>query len=185
MATEAEYKNKIQSYRQFGLKRLWRKKRQNCLDDDFWESGKLLEYAILRAFELEGAEVTYPYSVELQGEEVEQIDGAIKVGSLYSLIECKDYSQIPINITPLAKLRNQLLRRHASIFGMFFSMSDYTNPAEMLVQYMSPQMIILWSAEDIDYCMEHSCFIPCLRQKYKMAIENCEFHYQYSLRAQI
>lgn len=185
MATEVEYKNKIQSYRRFGLRRLWCKKRQDLMDDDFWESGKLLEYAILRAFELEGAEVTYPYSVELQGEEVEQIDGAIKVGSLYSLIECKDYSQTPINITPLAKLRNQLLRRHASVFGMFFSMSDYTNPAEMLVQYMSPQMIILWSAEDIDYCMEHNCFIPCLLQKYKMAIENCEFHYQYSLMAQI
>lgn len=77
MATEVEYKNKIQSYRRIGLRRLWCKKRQDRMDDDFWESGKLLEYAILRAFELEGAEVTYPYSVELQGEEVEQIDGAI------------------------------------------------------------------------------------------------------------
>ena len=43
MATEAEYKNTIQSYHRIGLKRLWRKKRQNLLNDDFWADGKLLE----------------------------------------------------------------------------------------------------------------------------------------------
>lgn len=185
MATEIEYKHTIRRYGRYGLVRLWRKKQRNQIGDGFWESGKLFEYILLRAFEIEGAEVTYPYSVNLQGEEVEQIDGAIRVGSLYALIECKDYTRDAINITPLAKLRNQLLRRHASIFGMFFSMSDYTSPAELLVQYMSPQMIIMWSKEDIEYCMERRCFIKCLLQKYKMAIEHCEYNYQYSLEGQI
>ena len=185
MATEVEYKERIRSYGRIGLWRLWRKKQRNQVGNEFWASGKLLEYIILRAFELEGAEVTYPYSVNLEGEEVEQIDGAIKIESLYALIECKDYSQNPINIAPLAKLRNQLLRRHASIFGMFFSMSDYTSPAESLVQFMAPQMVILWTKEDIEYCMKHRCYIKCLRQKYKMAIEHCEYNYQYSLRGRI
>lgn len=185
MASEIEYRKRIRSYGRIGLGRLWRKKQRNQIGNEFWASGKLLEYIILRAFELEGAEVTYPYSVDLQGEEVEQIDGAIKIDSLYSLIECKDYSHNPINIAPLAKLRNQLLRRHASLFGMFFSMSDYTSPAESLVQFMAPQMIILWSKEDIEYCMKRRCFVKCFRQKYKKAIENCEYNYQYSLRSQL
>jgi hypothetical protein len=32
---------------------------------------------VLRAFELDGAEVKWPYRVKLFGEEVEQIDGVI------------------------------------------------------------------------------------------------------------
>ena len=42
-----------------------------------WPPGLALEHAILRAFELDGAEVTWPFVVELDGLTVEQIDGAV------------------------------------------------------------------------------------------------------------
>jgi hypothetical protein len=42
-----------------------------------WDAGKAFEYLIIRAFQLDGAEVKYPYSVRLLGEELEQVDGVI------------------------------------------------------------------------------------------------------------
>ena len=89
----------------------------------------------------------------------------------------KDYRDMNINIEPLAKLRNQLARRHSAIFGMFFSMTDYTAPAQMLIQFMAPQLIILWTREDLDYCFHHEiCFTKAMLLKYKMAIEKCEYN---------
>ena len=40
-----------------------------------WRDGEAFEYLILRAFELEGAEVVWPYTVQIQDTVVEQIDG--------------------------------------------------------------------------------------------------------------
>lgn len=181
MATEHEYINKIKGYQDYdSLLTLWNQKREDKIDPNEWASGKLFEYIILRAFELEGAEVTYPYFVYYHEEIVEQIDGAIRIGNQVMLVECKDYSDNrKINIDPLAKLRNQLLRRHASVFGMFFSASGYTEPVEDLVKFMGPQMIILWTMEDIDYCMENHCFVNCFYAKYKYAVEQCEYNFKF------
>ena len=143
-----------------------------------------MEYTILRAFELEKeGYVTYPYSVydRITRLELEQIDGAVHVDGLYALVECKDYTDIKIDIEPLAKMRNQLARRHSSIFGMFFSSTDLTVPAQMLVRFMAPQLIILWSKDDICYCMENECFVSCMKEKYRMAVEQCEYDFAYRL----
>jgi hypothetical protein len=78
----------------------------------FWDEGKALEYLVLRAFQLDGAEVAWPYTVKVKDRIVEQIDGVMYVDSLACLIECKDTSQ-EVNIEAIAKLRNQLLRRPA------------------------------------------------------------------------
>ena len=49
-----------------------------------------LEYLVIRAFEVEGAPVTYPYTVFVGGTVVEQIDGAVYTDGLSCLVECKD-----------------------------------------------------------------------------------------------
>jgi hypothetical protein len=72
---------------------------------DRWPSGKAFEHLILRAIEIEGARVRWPYTVSYLTEVVEQIDGVIYSEHLSCLIEAKDYAQ-PINIEPIAKLRN-------------------------------------------------------------------------------
>ena len=104
-----------------------------------------------------------------------------RIDGEYALVECKDYSGAKINIEPLAKMRNQLARRHSSVFGMFFSATDYTVPAEILVSYMAPQLIVLWTKMDIEFCLKNSCFIPCMKEKYRRAVENCEYNYAFYL----
>ena len=62
-----------------------------------WGKGKFFEYAIIRAFETEGAQVRYPYNVpslhfDIDGKKImEQIDGTIYIDGLsiimYPLIE--------------------------------------------------------------------------------------------------
>jgi hypothetical protein len=55
-----------------------------------WAAGKALEHLVLRAFELSGAEVIWPYSVNLQGTLVEQIDGMVLLDGLTIMVETKD-----------------------------------------------------------------------------------------------
>lgn len=205
MPTENEYKDKIQGYDEGSLVMAWNEFRRNNKSEDFWAPGKFLEYSILRAFELElhikddngypkhKGSVTYPFNVnypKLADDEcnsvLEQIDGAICVNGLYSLIECKDYTN-KVKAEPLTRLRNILSRRHGNLFGMFFSLSSYTAPAQIQVQFMAPQIIILWEAEDIDYCMKNRCFIDCMLWKYHQAIEQCDYsfnYYQYLTKTQ-
>ena len=65
MAEEDKYIKEIGRYNQSGLCRLWRKHLDDKLDASqktFWKDGKLMEYVVLRAFELEGATIRWPYS---------------------------------------------------------------------------------------------------------------------------
>lgn len=76
MPTGAEYEARIKTYNLDDLIRLLSQIEAGNTPD--WDAGKALEYLIIRAFELEGAEVLYPYSVRIdEEEELEQIDGAI------------------------------------------------------------------------------------------------------------
>jgi hypothetical protein len=70
-----------------------------------WDVGKAFEYLVIRAFELDGAEVRYPYNVRLFEEEIEQIDGAIHISGLSCLVESKDFADKKVDIAPVAKLR--------------------------------------------------------------------------------
>ncbi|NJM49276.1 MAG: hypothetical protein HC860_26425 [Alkalinema sp. RU_4_3] len=60
-------------------------------DTPGWDPGKAFEYLVIRAFELEGAAVTYPFSVNLGGTIVEQIDGAIYSDGLSCLVEYRTH----------------------------------------------------------------------------------------------
>ncbi|MFM5983876.1 MAG: restriction endonuclease, partial [Sphaerospermopsis kisseleviana] len=124
MTSDAEYKARITSYNWDDLIKLWSEIKAKKTSN-FWDAGKALEYLILRAFQLDGAEIAWPYIVKVQDKIVEQIDGVIYTDSLACLIECKDTSD-EVNIEPIAKLRNQLLRRPASAIGSVFSRSGFT-----------------------------------------------------------
>ena len=199
MSKSEEYELKIGRMHYSGLRKLWEDHNKDGFDESFWKKGKVLEYVVLRAFELDilaskGSDdeikggVSYPYDVFMTycegfGKPIEQIDGAVHVNELHALVECKDYNEdLKIKIDPLAKLRNQLARRHGSVFGMFFSATEFTEPAEILVGHMAPQLIILWSREDIEFCLQNECFVPCMKEKYKQAIEVCEYNYPFWLK---
>lgn len=72
--------NKIQKLDWAGLRSLW--VRIIAGSTPGWKSGKAIEHLVLRAFELDGAVVAWPYTVQMRGAEIEQIDGAIYCGGL-------------------------------------------------------------------------------------------------------
>jgi hypothetical protein len=61
--------------------------------------------------------------VKINEGEVEQIDGVVYSDELACLVECKDEAG-KVNFEPIAKLRNQLLRRPGAAIGMVFSRSE-------------------------------------------------------------
>ena len=156
-----------------------------------WGQGKFFEYAIIRAFEIEGAQVRYPYNVPFphfdnEGKTIEeQIDGAIYVDGLYVIAESKDYKKTNIDIEPLAKLQVRLKRRPSPVIGCLFSATDFTWPAMALIESLMPHTILLWNKNDIDFCFEHHCFVKGLQAKYKSVIEDANHMLDLSTYAQM
>lgn len=134
IATSIEYEENIRGLDKEQLQMLWTRHAQGTFDKDFWKSGKLLEYFVLRAFEIEGAKVTYPYSVRAGAKkfELEQIDGAIHIDGFHCLTECKDYAKNSIDVVPLAKMRNQLARRHLSPIDLHLTSNSKRVSANIL-----------------------------------------------------
>ncbi|MGA1133428.1 MAG: hypothetical protein ACO31I_14425 [Prochlorotrichaceae cyanobacterium] len=75
-----------------------------------------------------------------------------------------------LNQTPIAKLRNQLLRRPASTIGLIFSRTGFTEPARQLSYFVSPQTILLWSGEEIEYGLDQKSICELLVRKYRMCV---------------
>src|SRR3954467_2820051 len=125
MADNPELVTQIKLLDWAGVRQLWSEVQAGT---DVWDPGKAFEYLILRAFDLDGAVVEWPYSARLQRETVEQIDGVVLVHGLTCLVESKSTAEA-VNIEPIAKLRNQLLRRHSAAIGILFSRSGFTDPA--------------------------------------------------------
>lgn len=170
MPTAAQYETMIKSLGWEELRSLWREiENRNTLG---WDLGKAFEYLVIRAFQLDGAEVKYPYSVRLFGEEVEQIDGVVYCSGLSCLVESKDFAdRVNVDIAPIAKLRNQLLRRPASTLGLVFSRTGFTDPARHLSYFSLPQTILLWNGEEIKYALEQEVICEFLRRKYRVCVE--------------
>lgn len=175
--TEKEKILAIQHMKWEDLVDTWKRRKDKVVEDD-WGQGKFFEYAIIRAFETEGAQVRYPYNVSLshfdiEGKRIlEQIDGAIYVGGLSVIAESKDYKETNIDIEPLAKLQVRLKRRPSPVIGCLFSASDFTWPAQALIESLMPHTILLWSKSDIEFCFEHHCFVKGLQAKYNSVIED-------------
>ena len=118
-----------------------------------WAPGKAFEHLVLRGFELDGAEIKWPYSVPYVGGIIEQIDGAVYFDNTTFLIESKDYKD-PLNIGPVAKLRHQLMRRPLDTMGIVFGRNDFTPPMKELTRRTSPMQILLWEAAELEYALQ-------------------------------
>lgn len=168
MTTGAEYEARIQTYDWKQLADLWSQIESG--NTTGWAPGKALEYLIIRTFQLEGSDVTWPYSVRIDGEELEQIDGVIYTNGLACLVECKDTGE-RANIEPIAKLRNQLQRRPVTVIGSIFSRSGFTESATNLARFISPQTILLWGGDEINYAIQNQCIRMALVKKYRFCVE--------------
>jgi hypothetical protein len=151
-----------------GLESLWSGIRAGTTPG--WRAGAAFEYLVIRAFELDGADVVWPYSVPVGGEVVEQIDGAVHVDGLSCLVESKHFAG-PVNVGPIAKLRSQLLRRPSHAVGLLFSVSGFTTPALTLAQYMAAQNILLWNPEELTHLLSVRGFRRALQVKYRRCVE--------------
>jgi hypothetical protein len=168
MPTEAECIARISTFGHGDLLTLW--SQIEAGDTPGWEPGRAFQYLVLRAFQLEGAEVCWPYTVKLEGEQVEQIDGVVYGGGLACLVEMKDQVQ-RVGIEPIAKLRSQLMRRPAALVGLLFSRSGFTEPARILAGYLAPQSILLWRGDEVRYALAQRGILEGLQRKYRFAVE--------------
>jgi hypothetical protein len=171
MATPAELEKKIKLLNWAGLRSLWAAVQAGSPLG--WEGGEALEYLVLRAFELDKSKplVRYPYEVSLFGENVEEIDGAVHLPGLSCLVESKDWGK-DVPISPIVKMRSQLLRRPAGMIGLIFAKQTFTKPAVYLAHFTMPQAVLLWSAWDIQVALDEKNICECLRVKYRVCCES-------------
>jgi hypothetical protein len=170
MTTREEYEAAIRKMKWPGLRKLWESIKQGDTPD--WPAGKAFEYLVIRMFELNKAQVRWPYPVPLFGstETTEEIDGSIRFGRLYCLVESKDESA-NISIGPIAKLRNQLLRRPAGTVGLLFSSRAFTDPAVQLAHFTLPQAILLWTGDQVEHALKKEKVGRFLEQKYRRCVD--------------
>ncbi len=135
-----------------------------------WPPGKALEYIVLRGFEIESAEVMWPYEVQQDDYIIEQIDGAVYCDSLYCLVESKDTSEA-INIEPIAKMRNQLARRPSGSVGIVFSRSGFTEPMKLQMRMLVPLNVLLWGYDELETAIRKQQMRTALRLKYQYAVQ--------------
>jgi hypothetical protein len=133
------------------------------------------EFMLLRAFELDGARVTWPFRVHFDGHEIEQLDGVVCVDGLEVLVEAKDGGVQ--NMNPIAKMRSQLLRRPSRVVGMVASTGGFSEAARILASFTAPQTVLLWTKDDIDEAFGGTGFAQGLRRKYDAAVTHgvCDY----------
>jgi hypothetical protein len=167
MATSEQYRELIATFDHRMLLELWEQVLSG--ETPAWDPGMAFEYLILRVFQLEGAVVRWPYSVKLDDELIEQIDGNLFVEGLSCLVEVKDHCE-PLDFGPIAKLRSQLLRRHSATIGVVFSRAGFTGPAITLARFCAPQAILLWQGDEIDLALRRKVMVRGLVEKYRHAV---------------
>ena len=176
MASGAALEAKIKQIDEWeSLLKLWKRIESDDerLAAEWNDKGRALENVILRAFELDESEkvrVRYPYNVKLMEEEVEQIDGAIHLEGLTCLVECKNQKD-NVSPDPIAKMRNQLIRRPAGTIGVIFSRTGFTSAATILAQFAMPQAVLLWTGPEISFAMDEGMVSVFLRRKYQACCE--------------
>ena len=142
------------------------------LADVDWVPGRALEYLVIRGFQLSGAEVRHSFTVQLDIGINEQIDGAVYADGLSCIVEAKHQGPSHrVDIEPIAKMRNQLLRRHAGVVGLVFSVSGFTEPAIKAAHFLGPQAILLWDSDDVEFALRREDFVGPLVIKYRKNVE--------------
>ena len=164
-----DYVGKIDRLDWPGLAALWGKIQDRATQG--WAAGKAMEHLVLKAFKLSGADVAWPYRVSLNDHLIEQVDGMVVHDGLTCLVETKD-SDANVNVEPLAKLRNQLMRRPAGVVGCAFSRTGFTDPAKTLARFMAPHAVILWQGPEIAYLLEKRDFAEALAIKHRQLLQH-------------
>jgi hypothetical protein len=171
MPTNKEYEAAIRKLKWPDLQKLWTDIETGRVNA-WWQPGKAFEYLVVRMFQLDKAHVTWPYSVHLLGgRESEQIDGSVRLGGLHYLIESKDETD-PVAIDPIAKLRNQLLRRPAGIVGMVFTTTKFTPPTVLMTHFALPQAILLWTGREVAHALDRRQICRYAQEKYRACVEH-------------
>ena len=168
MTRATDYVARIRLLDWDGLRDLWDRSARGPAPG--WPPGKAFEYLILRAFELDGATVRWPFEVTLGDSVVEQIDGVVYASHLSCLVEAKD-TATAVDINALAKVRTQLARRPGGTIGVVFSRSGFTSPAVALAGYLAPQTVLLWSGAEVTECLGNESFAAVLLAKHRQCVE--------------
>lgn len=174
MTTEADYRQRIQTFDHAAIVELWQAVRRNDTPD--WQAGRAFEYLVLRAFQIEGATVRYPYSVSIEQMPVEQLDGAVHSDGISCIIECKDQTT-NVDFAAVAQLRTRLMRRPPSAVGVLFSRSGFTAPTIKLSHFVASETIILWDGEQFNDALVKRRLRTSLIAKYRRLIEDGAAYY--------
>lgn len=170
MEGEEKYVDWVRSMSRSGVLDLWERVKEGQ-DLRPWPPGKAFEYLILRAFQLEGAQVVWPYRGEW-----EQVDGAIYVDGLSCLIESKDWRE-PVDFGPIAKLKVRVDRRPPPVLGLIFSVSGFTVPAVQEFQAQPLRNLLLWVHSDVELALRGG-MRTALRLKWRKAVEEAVMDYE-------
>jgi hypothetical protein len=136
-----------------------------------FRAGEAFETLVLRAFELDGAEVTWPFEVAGGRGALEQLDGALYLDGWAFLVESKDYSA-PVNVAPIAKLRAQLARRPPATMGLVFAYAGFTESATTLAASTPPNSVLLWTGREIGAAVRSRGIAARLRRKLRYCVEH-------------
>lgn len=165
----SEYQRRVLALDHSGLLELWQGLQAGVSPPD-WPAGVLLEYLILRAFQLEGAEVTWPYRVYRNGVLLEQIDGVVYFDGVSCLVECKDMTRA-VDTLAIVKLKSQILRRPPTTIGALLCTGEVSQAAFTLVEMLPPPDVLLWEGEEIDQALRGHQLLKGMRRKLRYAVE--------------
>ena len=163
-----EYRRRVCTLDRAGVVRLWEALQTGQVPEG-WPPGKLLEYLLLRAFELEGARVTWPFVVH-DRLPLEQIDGVAYFDGMAFLLECK-HQRGPADVEPILKLKAQLVRRPRATVGALFCTGGFTEPALALARLLPPANVLLWDGREMDMALRHGGLTRGMQKKLEFAIE--------------
>ncbi|MBB4637987.1 hypothetical protein [Longimicrobium terrae] len=137
-----------------------------------WGRGKVFEYLVIRAFQLEGAVIRWPFQVSYPQRfgTMEQHDGFVYVRDRAFLIESKATAEAP-GIEAVAKLRFRLEARPPGTMGLLFSVATFSEPTEVFTQFASPLNVLLWTGKDVDLALRTGRMRSGLEQKLRFANE--------------
>ncbi|MFZ5443091.1 MAG: hypothetical protein ACOZQL_23995 [Myxococcota bacterium] len=164
----------IKTYDRGRLTRLWASVRRGSHGG--FPRGKAFEFLLVRAFELDGARVTWPFVVtspfQNGGSQLShQIDGVVYLDGLAFLLESKQRNQ-PVPFPPIAYLQAHLRRRPPVTMGLVFALKGVTDPAREALLLSGTTEVLLWEADEVDWAFKRKGrFLKGLREKLRWACE--------------
>jgi len=138
-----------------------------------WPAGRDFEYLVVRAFDLEGVRVIWPFEVTYPQKfgTMEQVDGVVYLDGRAFLVESKNLSE-PIAVQELARLRMRLESRPPGTMGVLFSTQNFSLPTEVFAQFARPLNVLLWGRSDLEVALVDGSMVSSLRAEFARATES-------------